>query len=228
MWESTAWCWSSPSAISFAGGQRAASERAGGDHYSDGLPRHPVAHRPEPENNRQEAWGVCGASLQVSPPSPHLPRPRPPPTHTPSPLHIPALRPRCWQGVARAFGIEKKFPRQWQRRARGPLALAPGPPCRLRVPGLPERGSAGGIPAISSAPRGMWPARLPPRAAPSPADCQLPGASQCCSGSRPASHPLVPGHQTGLSSSLRPVPLVPEPVPGPRGKAGWPRRPREG
>lgn len=91
----------------------------------------------------------------------------------------------------------KQFARLGRARARGPLARAPGPPHRLRVPGLPERGAAGGIPAISSAPRGMWPARLPPRAVPSPADCQLP----------PASRPLVQGHQTGLSSSLRPVPL---------------------
>lgn len=37
----------------------------------------------------------------------------------------------------------------------------------------------------------------------------------------PASRPLIPGHETGLSSSLRPVPLCqPEPVPGPHGKAG--------
>ena len=61
---------------------------------------------------------------------------------------------------------------EWRRRSQGR-----GPP---RYPGLgagaalasaalsprPERGAAGGIPAISSAPRGMWPARCPTAARP--------------------------------------------------------------
>lgn len=40
--------------------------------------------------------------------------------------------------------------------AHGPWSALPAPPAPR-----PERGAAGGIPAISSAPRGMWPARCP-------------------------------------------------------------------
>ena len=61
---------------------------------------------------------------------------------------------------------------EWRRRSQGRTpspcprlgaraALASAPPAPR-----PERGAAGGIPAISSAPRGMWPARCPTAARP--------------------------------------------------------------
>lgn len=120
-----------------------------------------------------------------------------------------------------------------QRLRTVPRAPSPPPP---RPAPRPKRGAAGGIPAISSAPRGMWPARCPTaeraevgarRRRP------VPAASGSCPELSvllgiPGPPPLVPGDQTSLSSSpgppgaprlrLLPVRLPPEPPPAPRAR----------
>lgn len=113
--------------------------------------------------------------------------------------------------------------------AHGPWSALPAPPAPR-----PERGAAGGIPAISSAPRGMWPARCPtaerpevgagrrgqsqPRLAAAPASPSCSGfpSRRPSSGATRPAFPAAPGLPGAPGLRLLPARLPPEPLPAPR------------
>lgn len=164
-----------------------------------GLSQRPTGRRP--------GWprGVCpfvrGASLQLSSPPP-IPIPLPP-----LPLPIPARRTKMLAGsVAGALARDgmgwdgKAVPEPGPGTSTRTSGARPGAlPAGCACPGCPsERGAAaGGIPAISSAPRGMWPARLPAASRGGPPGHQLtascPPASPCCPPDLGQASPHVPG-----------------------------------
>ena len=124
-------------------------------------------------------WGPDGRSAGVQYHSPQgLPRQPEPPTgrggrrlgwpgeslgeQAPAPSRAPGTLPGEGPPSVRGLGAEPPPACAPQRLRTLPRAPSPPRPARPR----PERGAAGGIPAISSAPRGMWPARCPTAARP--------------------------------------------------------------